>query len=113
MREDDVIGMFAPMSGAAGVLVWAMSGTMPTTYTFPETFEARALLQLVEDVKITVATTVPVILARLVGEDLASFDLSSLRALRVGTGAASLDAARHIESLIWARGVRRTGGAAA
>ena len=51
-----------------------------------------------EDEKITVATTVPVILARLAEEDLASFDLSSLRALRVGTAAADLDAARRLES---------------
>lgn len=109
MREDDVIGMFAPMSGAAGVLIWVMSGTMPFTYTFPRTFEARALLQLVEDVKITVATTVPVILARLAGEDLAAFDLSSLRALRVGTGAASLDAARRIEGLTDCRVVVASG----
>ena len=109
MREDDVIGMFAPMSGAAGVLVWVMSGTMPFTYTFPRTFEARALLQLVEDVKITVATTVPVVLARLAGQDLALFDLSSLRALRVGTGATSLDAARRIESLTACRVVVASG----
>ena len=109
MREDDVIGMFAPMSGAAGVLVWVMSGTMPFTYTFPRTFEARALLQLVEDVEITVATTVPVVLARLAGQDLASFDLSSLRALRVGTGATSLDAARRIESLTDCRVVVASG----
>ena len=96
--EDDNIGMFAPMSGAAGVLAWVMSGTVPCTYTFPGTFDAHDLLTLVDAVKITVATTVPVILARLAQEDLASFDLSSLRTMRVGTGAAGLDAARHIES---------------
>ncbi len=109
MREDDVVGMFAPMSGAAGVLVWAVSGAMPCAYTFPRTFEARALLRLVEDRKITVATTVPVILARLAQKDLASFDLSSLRALRVGTGAAGLDAARRIESRTGCRVVVASG----
>lgn len=98
ITEDDNIGMFAPMAGAAGVLVWVMSGTMPCTYTFPATYNANALLMLVDDTKITVATTVPVILARLAQEDLASFDLSSLRAIRVGTGVAGQDAARHIES---------------
>ena len=98
ITEDDNIGMFAPMSGAAGVLAWVMSGTTPCSYTFPKTFDARALLKLVDDAKITVATTVPVILARLAQEDLSSFDLGSLRALRVGTGAAALDAARRIET---------------
>ena len=109
MRDDDVIGMFAPMSGAAGVLVWAISGTMPCAFIFPKTFEARALLRSVEDERITVATTVPVILARLAQEDLASFDLSSLRALRVGTGAAGLDAARRIESRTGCRVVVASG----
>jgi|GEM_PF-852536 len=98
VREDDNIGMFAPMSGAAGVLVWVMSGATSCTYTFPSGFNAPDLLRLVEETRITVATTVPVILARLAQEDLGSFDLSSLRAIRVGTGVASLDAARQIES---------------
>jgi len=97
VREDDNIGMFAPMSGAAGVLVWVMSAAIPCAYTFPSGFNAPDLWRLVEEFKITVATTVPVILARLAQENLDSFDLSSLRAIRVGTGAASLDAARHIE----------------
>ena len=106
---DDNIGMFAPMAGAAGVLAWVMSGTVPCTYTFPGTFDAYDLLTLVDAEKVTVATTVPVILARLAQEDLASFDLSSLRALRVGTGAAGLDAARHIESLTNCRVVVASG----
>jgi len=97
VREDDNIGMFAPMSGAAGVLVWVMSAAIPCAYTFPSGFSAPDLWRLVEEFKITVATTVPVILARLAQENLDSFDLSSLRVIRVGTGAASLDAARHIE----------------
>tara|TARA_Y100001960_G_scaffold312307_1_gene373855 strand:+ start:1208 stop:2836 length:1629 start_codon:yes stop_codon:yes gene_type:complete len=97
VNEDDNIGMFAPMSGAAGVLVWVMSAAIPCAYTFPRSFSAPDLWQLVEDFKITVATTVPVILARLAQESLESFDLSSLRAIRVGTGAASIEAARYIE----------------
>ena len=106
---DDNIGMFAPMAGAAGVLAWVMSGTVPCTYTFPGTFDAHDFLTLVQELKITVATTVPVLLARLAQEDLTSFDLSSLRALRVGTGAAGLDAARHIESVTNCRVVVASG----
>lgn len=97
ITQDDNIGMFAPMSGAAGVLVWVMSATTPCTYTFPATYDAKALLTLVDDVKITVATTVPVILARLSREDLGAFDLGSLRAIRVGTAVTDLDAALRIE----------------
>ena len=109
VREDDVIGMFAPMSGAAGVLAWTMSGALPFACVFPPTFEARALLRLVEEERITVATTVPVVLARLAREDLGSFDLSSLRVLRVGTGAAGLEAARRIEDLTGCRVVVASG----
>ena len=109
VREDDVVGMFAPMSGAAGVLAWTMSGALPFASVFPPTFEARALLRLVEEERITVATTVPVVLARLAREDLGSFDLSSLRVLRVGTGAAGLEAARRIEDLTGCRVVVASG----
>lgn len=109
VREDDVVGMFAPMSGAAGVLAWTMSGALPFASVFPPTFEARALLRLVEEERITVATTVPVVLARLAREDLWSFDLSSLRVLRVGTGAAGLEAARRIEDLTGCRVVVASG----
>ena len=109
VREDDVVGMFAPMSGAAGVLAWTMSGALPFASVFPPTFEARTLLRLVEEERITVATTVPVVLARLAREDLGSFDLSSLRVLRVGTGAAGLEAARRIEDLTGCRVVVASG----
>lgn len=94
---DDNVGVFAPMSGAAGLLVWSASGTTPCACTFPATYDARGLLRLVEEARITVATTVPVILARLAGEDAAAFDLRSLRVLRVGTAAADLGAARRLE----------------
>ena len=99
ISEDDNIGVFAPMAGGAGLLVWVTSGMTPCAFTFPETYNARALLALIERAKITVATTVPVILNRLAQEDLGSFDLRSLRAIRIGTAAANLDAARHVESL--------------
>ena len=99
ISEEDNIGVFAPMAGGAGLLVWVTSGMTPCAFTFPETYNARALLALIERAKITVATTVPVILNRLAQEDLGSFDLRSLRAIRIGTAAANLDAARHVESL--------------
>ena len=99
ISAEDNIGVFAPMAGGAGLLVWVTSGMTPCAFTFPETYNARALLALIESAKITVATTVPVILNRLAQEDLSSFDLRSLRAIRIGTAAADLDAARRVESL--------------
>ena len=109
ISEDDNVGVFAPMAGGAGLLVWVTSGMTPCAFTFPESYNARALLTLIESEKITVATTVPVILNRLAQEDLGSFDLSSLRAIRIGTAAADLDAARRFESLTGARVVLAAG----
>ncbi len=98
---EDNVGVFAPMSGAAGVIVWIASGSAPCSFSFPGSYRAAALLDDVQRWGITVGTTVPVILARLAEEPLTSFDLSSLRALRVGTAAANIDAAQTFE--------RRTG----
>ena len=98
---EDNVGVFAPMSGAAGVIVWIASGSVPCSFSFPGNYRAAALLDEVQRWGITVGTTVPVILARLAGESLTSFDLSSLRVLRVGTAAADIDAALTFE--------RRTG----
>lgn len=97
----DNIGIFAPMSGAAGLVAWMVSWTVPCTCTFPDSYRASALLDLVEDARITVGSTVPVILARLAQESMGSRDLTSLRLMRVGTAAADMDAALSFE--------RRTG----
>ncbi len=109
VSAEDNIGVFAPMAGGAGLLVWVTSGMTPCAFTFPETYNARALLALIESAKITVATTVPVILNRLAQEDLGAFDLRSLRAIRIGTAAADLDAARRFESLTGTRVVLASG----
>ena len=109
VRADDNVGIFAPMSGAAGVLAWVMSGTVPCAFTFPDNYHARDLLALVDGTKVTVATTVPVILARLAQEDVAPFDLGSLRALRCGTAAMDVDAARRFESRTGCRVVVASG----
>ncbi len=106
---EDNVGVFAPMAGGAGLLVWVTSGMAPCAFTFPETYNARALLALIESAKITVATTVPVILNRLAQEDLGAFDLRSLRAIRIGTAAADLDAARRFERLTGSRVVLAAG----
>lgn len=107
--EGDNVGIFAPMSGAAGVLAWVMSATVPCAFTFPDNYHPRDLLELVEKARVTVATTVPVILARLSRMDVTPFDLSSLRALRCGTAAMDVDAARRFEERTRARVVVASG----
>ncbi len=97
LTATDNVGIFAPMSGAAGVLVWTVSATIPCTFVYPDSFQPKSLLGLVEHERITAVTTVPVILARLAAEDASAYDLSSLRVLRVGTAAADVEAARSFE----------------
>ena len=97
ITEDDIVGVFAPMSGAAGLVVWMVSATTPCTYVFPDTYNPAELLSLVDDLKISVGTTVPVILARFVQQDLSLYKLDSLRVLRVGTAATDLAVARSFE----------------
>ncbi len=99
LGPEDNIGIFAPMAGGPGLFGWLTSSAVPYASIFPAHYDAHSLLALIEEEKITVATTVPVVLARLAQEDLAAFDLRSLRALRVGSAATDADAARRLESL--------------
>ena len=96
-QDDDKVGIFAPMSGAAGLLVWTVSAAVPCTFFFPSNYRPGHLLDLVERWRLTISTTVPVILARLAHEEPGSRNLSTLRMLRVGTAAADIDAARTFE----------------
>ncbi len=97
LTGDDRVGLFAPMSGAAGVLLWVACAEAPFPLIFPGSFDAHDLLSLVEREGITVITTVPAILARLAQAPLETYDLSSLRAIRVGTAAMGLELARSVE----------------
>lgn len=106
---DDNAGIFAPTSGAAGLMMWMVSWTVPCTCTFPENYKAATLLDLVEGDGITVGTTVPVILARLAREPLGSRDLNSLRLMRVGTAAADMTAALSFENRTGCRVVVASG----
>jgi len=92
LTREDTVGIYSPMSGAAGVLVWLASAATPARFVFPASYRPKDLLELVAREGVTVATTVPVILARLAQEPLADYDLTTLRALRVGTAAADTGA---------------------
>jgi len=94
---DDTTGIFAPMSGAAGLMMWMVSWTVPCATVFPDNYKPATMLDLVADTSVTVGTTVPVILSRLAQEPLGSRDLSSLRLMRVGTAAADIGSARTFE----------------
>ena len=95
---DDNIGIFAPTSGAAGLMMWMISLSVPCTCTFPDDYKATTILDLIEMDRITAGTTVPVILIRLNQEPLETRDLNSLRMMRVGTAAADMTAARAFEN---------------
>lgn len=98
ITDNDNIGIFAPTSGAAGLMMWMATWTVPCTTTFPDNYKAHTILDLIEEDKITAGTTVPVILVRLTQEPLESRNLQSLRLMRVGTAAADMSAARSFEN---------------
>lgn len=98
VQPDDTVGVFAPMAGAAGLLVWTVGATTPCSFCFPNSYNAAHLLDLAEEWQISIATTVPVILARLAQEPIQNRDLSALRQLRVGTAAADIEAAQSFEN---------------
>ena len=109
ISENDIIGIFAPMSGAAGLMMWMISWTVPCTTAFPDNYRAATLLNFVTEAGITAGTTVPVILARLAQEALNPRELSSLRLMRVGTAAANIGAARTFEDRTGCRVVIASG----
>lgn len=106
---DDNIGIFAPTSGAAGLMMWMISWSVPCTCTFPDDYKPTTILDLIEKDRITAGTTVPVILVRLNLEPLETRELSSLRMMRVGTAAADMTAARSFENSTGCRMVIASG----
>lgn len=109
ITPEDHIGVFSPMAGAAGTLLWTVSAATPCRYTFPENYDAAFLLDLVQRERLTVITTVPVVLARLAQQPLENYDLSSLRALRVGTAAMDRNAANSFETRTGCRVIPASG----
>lgn len=86
LSDRDVVGVFAPLSGYAGLYasLWALAQPMRTVLATE--FAPEHLLALIERERITVVSLVPPVLVRMLESGLASnFDLSTLRAVRVGT----------------------------
>lgn len=86
----DNVGIFCPIAGGGGLMLWVCSGLVPCKYTIADDYEPEVLLSLIERERITVVATVPVILARLAqSASVERYDLRSLRAIRVGAAAAN------------------------
>ncbi len=86
----DNVGIFCPIAGGGGLMLWVCSGLVPCKYTIADDYEPEVLLSLIERERITVVATVPVILARLAqAAGVQRYDLRSLRAIRVGAAAAN------------------------
>lgn len=86
LTKDDVVGVFAPLSGYAGLYgsMWGLAS--PVRTILADDFTPERLFATLQDEKITVMSTVPPVLMRMMEADIAKrFDLSSLRSVRVGT----------------------------
>lgn len=97
ITAEDRIGIFAPTAGAAGLMMWMISWTVPCACYFPQSYQPADILGLIADASITTGTTVPVILVRLAEEELDFWNLRSLRLMRIGTAAADMSAAHTFE----------------
>ena len=98
------------MTGGAGALLWVASATMPCEYTLPSTYEPGQLVDLAERTRISVISTVPVILTRLSQlDDLERRDLRALRAIRIGTAPVSLDVGKTFETRVGCKVVAAAG----
>lgn len=110
LTEKDNVGMFSPMTGGAGALLWAASATIPCEYTLPSRYEPGKLVDLAERTRISVISTVPVILTRLSQlDDLERRDLRALRAVRIGTAPVSLDVGKTFEARVGCKVVAAAG----
>lgn len=86
LGEDDVVGVFAPLSGYAGLYasLWSLSCRVRTVLA--DDLNPEHLFRMIERERITVISLVPPVLVRMLQANIAQdFDLSSLRAVRVGT----------------------------
>ncbi len=82
----DVVGVFAPLSGYAGIYASLWTLALPLRIVVATDFAPEKLFRAIERERISVVSLVPPILVRLIQSGLAGrFDLSSLRHVRVGT----------------------------
>ncbi|MFQ5825940.1 MAG: AMP-binding protein [Dehalococcoidia bacterium] len=95
---DDVLGMFAPLSGGPGSSAWACAPQLGAKTVMLDRFDAEEAFRLIQEERITYITTVPTLLVRMASyPHVDRYDLSSLRAIRCGAAALAPSLAEELE----------------
>jgi len=88
MTREDVVGIFAPLDGGAGLMGWLMAAASGSPVVLADAFRSESMLDRLARERVTVLATVPALLLRLLdAEDHTRWDLSALRLIRTGTAA--------------------------
>lgn len=109
MRGDDVVGIFAPLDGGAGLMGFLMAAASGCSMVLGDDFEPDAMLDRIENERVSVLATVPALLIRLLQADLSNRDLGALRLVRTGTAALTPATAREAEERFGAKLVPAAG----
>ena len=99
LSREDVAGIFAPVGGGAGAMVWLAAAQVGCRMVLSDSLAAEVLLDLIERERVSFMGTVPAILLRILEcPNLSRYDLSSLRVIRTGTAALSPSVAKEAET---------------
>jgi 2,3-dihydroxybenzoate-AMP ligase/acyl-CoA synthetase len=110
ITADDAIGIFSPLDGGAGAMAWLIGVTVGARMVLVESFHAMDILETIERERVSVMSTVPAILLRILDlPELSRWDLRSLRLIRTGTAALHPRIAREAERRLKAKVVPAAG----
>lgn len=99
LTKDDITVAVAPHAGgAAGTLTYFAAPFAGAKTILMEDFSSKGALELIAKEKATAIGVVPTHLSRMLGEDVESYDLSSLRFIRSGGGYLSPQMAEEAEN---------------
>ncbi|GMR23818.1 MAG: (2,3-dihydroxybenzoyl)adenylate synthase [Acidobacteriota bacterium] len=94
----DVVGIFAPTDGGAGLMGFLIAIAAGCPIALADDFQPEAMLDRIEAERVSILATVPALLIRLLQvSDVSHRDLSALRLIRTGTAALTPATAREAE----------------
>ena len=98
LTTDDVFGLFAPLNGGVGLTLWLAALFTGSKCVLLEKFDPSAALSIIQQEKITVTGVVPTQAIKMAkSSSLGSFNVGSLRAMRVGGAKLGYEEALRIE----------------
>jgi non-ribosomal peptide synthetase component E (peptide arylation enzyme) len=110
ITADDTIGIIAALSGAPGLTMWLTAIPLGARTVLLDKFDAESALRLIERERVTVVGAVPTQLIKMINHpSLHRYDLSYLRAIRVGGAPIAADVAALAEKRLGCKIVRAAG----